>query len=329
MGVLILRSVPAGSAPVNTSAPVVSGTAREGSTLSCSTGSWDNEPTSYSYQWYYADGDVAIIGATSSSYLVQAGDVGEEIYCVVTATNAGGSSSQDSNTVGPVEESAPIESGDIYSHDFAGGSKGGLFTWGDPEPAVVADATSASGYSLRYQWQSGYENYNGAFYTFGSSPARKHVYVRIRYKKQAGASISGIQKQLRFRGTIDNGANEIAIGTVNTQSSRWRFGENGSVWDSPSDSDYGPARSVGEWVWLEALLDFRTAGRLIFKLWCDGELVIDVDDNNPSGNANAGTQNPNFRMHGIMFLGTYNGPADSRYDWISRIDVGTEFMGVP
>lgn len=89
--------------PVNTSAPVVSGTAREGSTLSCSTGSWDNEPTSYGYQWYYADGDVAIIGATSSSYLVQAGDVGEEIYCVVTATNAAGSASQDSNTVGPVE----------------------------------------------------------------------------------------------------------------------------------------------------------------------------------------------------------------------------------
>lgn len=112
MGVLILRSVPAGSAPVNTSAPVVSGTARVGSTLSCSTGSWNNEPASYAYQWKYVGGG-AISGATSSTYEAQEEDIGEEIYCTVTATNAGGVATADSNAVGPVEE-ASEEAFDYY-----------------------------------------------------------------------------------------------------------------------------------------------------------------------------------------------------------------------
>lgn len=227
----------------------------------------------------------------------------------------------------PDPEPEPIGEGDIYSHDFAGGSKGGLFTWGDPEPTVVTDATSASGHSLRYQWQSGYENYNGAFYTLPSSPTLKHIYVRIRYKKQAGANISGIQKIIRFRGTTDGGATEVNAGTINTQYGNWRFGEDGAVWDSPSGSDYGPIRSVGNWVVLQGYVDYRIPGRLLAKIWCDDVLVVDVDDDNPGGNIRPGTQDPNFRMHGIMFLGTYNGPADSRYDWISRIDVGTEYIG--
>lgn len=38
-------------APVNTVAPVVSGTALTGQTLSVTNGTWVNTPTSYSYQW--------------------------------------------------------------------------------------------------------------------------------------------------------------------------------------------------------------------------------------------------------------------------------------
>ena len=48
-------TAPATSAPVNTGAPVVSGMALQGQTLSSSTGSWSNGPTSYAYQWRRCD----------------------------------------------------------------------------------------------------------------------------------------------------------------------------------------------------------------------------------------------------------------------------------
>lgn len=90
------------SVPVNTGPPVISGSAAVGSTLSCTTGTWTNSPTSYAYQWL-RDGD-PISGATSSTYQLQQADEGEMVSCVVTATNAAGSASQVSNEVGPVEE---------------------------------------------------------------------------------------------------------------------------------------------------------------------------------------------------------------------------------
>ena len=39
------------SAPVNTVAPVISGTTTLGSVLTTTNGTWTNSPTSYTYQW--------------------------------------------------------------------------------------------------------------------------------------------------------------------------------------------------------------------------------------------------------------------------------------
>jgi hypothetical protein len=107
--------------PVNSVAPVVSGTETEDETLSCTTGTWSESPTSYTYQWYQAvlenppsDNDVVvdgngdpltddpIVGATSSTYALQAGDVAERIFCIVTATNGIGSASEFSNVTGVI-----------------------------------------------------------------------------------------------------------------------------------------------------------------------------------------------------------------------------------
>src|SRR5207245_7065397 len=43
------------AAPSNTSLPSISGSARDGSILSASRGSWDNNPSSYAYQWLRCD----------------------------------------------------------------------------------------------------------------------------------------------------------------------------------------------------------------------------------------------------------------------------------
>lgn len=84
-------------APVNTVAPVISGTAVVGQTLTTTNGTWTNSPSSYSYQW--KRGGVNISLATSSTYVLVAADAGTNITCQVTATNSVGSASATSNTL--------------------------------------------------------------------------------------------------------------------------------------------------------------------------------------------------------------------------------------
>ena len=86
--------------PANTAAPVISGTALQGSTLTVSTGTWTGTaPIAYSYLW--SD------GTTGSSDTLTAGDVGQTITAAVTATNAGGSTTAKSAGVGPVTSPPP------------------------------------------------------------------------------------------------------------------------------------------------------------------------------------------------------------------------------
>ena len=76
-------------APVNSSAPVVNGTASAGSLLTCDAGTWTYSPT-YTYAWL-RNGSV-ISGAASATYTVASSDSGRTLACRVTGTNAGGSS---------------------------------------------------------------------------------------------------------------------------------------------------------------------------------------------------------------------------------------------
>lgn len=82
-------SVPAAPvAPVNTGLPAISGTLEVGSTLTSSSGTWQQSPTAYAYQWKRNGVDIA--SATASTYLVVAADAGKTLTCAVTASNAVG-----------------------------------------------------------------------------------------------------------------------------------------------------------------------------------------------------------------------------------------------
>jgi hypothetical protein len=75
-------------APLMVGAPVVTGIGRVGNALSCSNGAWDHAPSSFAYQWKSA---AANVGTSVPNYAPVSGDVGKAITCVVTATNAMGS----------------------------------------------------------------------------------------------------------------------------------------------------------------------------------------------------------------------------------------------
>ena len=96
--------------PVNTTLPAISGTAEQGQTLSVDTGSWDNSPTGYAYQWQRCDSSgnncVDISGATSNSYDLVAADVGSTLRATVTATNNTGPATATTAATGVVSAGA-------------------------------------------------------------------------------------------------------------------------------------------------------------------------------------------------------------------------------
>ena len=69
-------------APVCIDVPAITGVGAVDQVLSCTTGNWGNEPVSYAHAWSS--------GGTEASYTVLAADAGTSITCVVSATNAGG-----------------------------------------------------------------------------------------------------------------------------------------------------------------------------------------------------------------------------------------------
>ena len=70
-------------ASANASPPIV------GTVVTCTTGNWTGSPTGYAYQWK-RDGTTNL--GTAASYTLISADIGgHQITCVVTATNATGS----------------------------------------------------------------------------------------------------------------------------------------------------------------------------------------------------------------------------------------------
>ena len=97
-----------GEAPMMTAAPTLSNAhPSEGNTVSVSNGTWSNSPLSYSYQWsscykeQRVEGEFQVcppLGATSQTFTPTASDRNHQLFAVVTATNANGSTTAVSNT---------------------------------------------------------------------------------------------------------------------------------------------------------------------------------------------------------------------------------------
>ena len=103
---------PAGTAPVNSSLPVISGNLQEGDALEVTAGAWSGTPApTFTYQWQDCDRsgqecvDIPAAG-TGTSYTTAPTDVGLTVDVVVTATNTAGVATATSAATAPVDESS-------------------------------------------------------------------------------------------------------------------------------------------------------------------------------------------------------------------------------
>ncbi len=135
--------------PNNTSPPTITGTAREGNTLTAHNGSWANAPTSFTYQWQRCGADgtgcADITGATNQTYTLTSADADHTVRVQVTAKNADGQSTASSaptdvisSRSAPVNTAKPTISGTPRVGEELTASNG---TW-------TGGATS-----FTYQWQ--------------------------------------------------------------------------------------------------------------------------------------------------------------------------------
>lgn len=89
---IIVAPTSAGVAPYVTVIPAITGTATVGQTLTLSTGTWSGDATiTYTYQWYA--NNIAISGATASTYVLLSAQLGKRITGRVTASNGAGTAS--------------------------------------------------------------------------------------------------------------------------------------------------------------------------------------------------------------------------------------------
>lgn len=152
LGVALLTGTAAArttAVPRNTAAPTVTGTAREGNTLTAHNGSWANSPTAFAYQWQRCTSSgtscADISGATNQSYALATADVDNTVRVNVTASNSDGQASANSSPTrlvsshaAPVNTANPTITGTAAVGDQLTASPG---TW-------TGGATR-----FMYQWQ--------------------------------------------------------------------------------------------------------------------------------------------------------------------------------
>ena len=97
--------------PANSAVPTISGTTTFGQTLTSTTGTWSNSPSSYGYQWSRSATSggsyTNISGAINSTHNLVAADVGQYLKVTVTATNGSGSASATSIATAQISKATP------------------------------------------------------------------------------------------------------------------------------------------------------------------------------------------------------------------------------
>src|SRR5262245_22959859 len=197
---IFVPSAAAATPPVSAAPPTVSGTAREGQTLTASSGSWGGTlPINYAYQWQRCNSAGAscggIGGATDATHRLVSADVGHSVRVKVTATNSAGTATAYSSQTGvvakagsaPAATSQPTPSGAAQVGQQMTANDG---TWSGSTPMTFT-----------YQWQRCTKS-NGACSNLGGATHKTYSVVS-----------ADLDHQLRYLITAHNSA---GTGTMNS-----------------------------------------------------------------------------------------------------------------
>jgi len=212
--------------PVNRSAPLVTGAAQVGQTLSATTGSWSGtQPISYSYQWLRCDplGEACapIPGATADTYApvsgspFQGGDAGATLRVAVTASNAAGaavatSAATEAVTDPPVNASPP---------SITGTAQQGQTLTADPGEW----SSSSQPVDYAYQWRrcdtgggscADIAGQTRATYDLVSADVGATIRVAVTASSSAGASTAASAQTAVVTGPPANGSPPTIAGTA-------------------------------------------------------------------------------------------------------------------
>ena len=137
------------AAPVNSTAPTITGTVKVGETLTAQNGTWTNNPTAFQYQWQRCNASglscVNIATAIQKTYTVATPDSGRTLRVRVTAVNADGATNARSAATALV----PPNTGPQVNQrpSIEGVAKAG------EELALDAGTWTGDPTSFAYQWQ--------------------------------------------------------------------------------------------------------------------------------------------------------------------------------
>lgn len=241
------NSLTIAGAPVNTTAPIITGNAEVGSVLTTGNGTWVSTPTAtYAYAWF-SDG-VVIPGQTANTYTTLAGDVGKTITSRVTATNPAGSvqvNSQNGILVTaipgnpPVNTVAPVISGNATVGSVLTTTNG---TWTGDAPITYT-----------YTWRADNVSIPGATsqtYTTVTGDVGKSIVCRVTATNAAGTA-----------NATSNAIVVTAAVPTFTPASLFASGEQG-IWLDPSDLTTMFQDRAGT---IQVTADGQTVGKILDK----------------------------------------------------------------
>ncbi len=146
----VLEGEPAEKLPVNEALPVISGAAKQGETLTSSSGKWSREPIEYGYQWLRCNeagsGCTPIAEATDPSYLLTGADAGHRLTVEVWAYNTAGQS----DPAEPAAKTAVVQA--LPLHAAAGEA---LSAIEGQEVELDGSASTPASEITNYRWQFG------------------------------------------------------------------------------------------------------------------------------------------------------------------------------
>jgi uncharacterized repeat protein (TIGR02543 family) len=238
-------------APVNTVTPTVtpsSGIAGT-TTYSSTTGSWNNSPTSYSYQWRYYDGGIGayqnIAGATSSTYSPPSNffsSYSSPILCRVTASNAGGSNFADSNSATVSQSTITV------TWNANGGSGGGSTTQNTGAAHTAPSPGTRSGFTFNgyYNTLQGTYDY-GPIASGGSFTPPSNITMYARWTAVSPPVNTAAPIVTPSSGTAGTTTYSVTNGSWNNSptsfSYQWRYRDSGSTYlniSGATSSTYSP-----------------------------------------------------------------------------------------